>query len=297
MKPELLAEGYVFLEAPRVDARGHLYFSDIAIGGVFRRTPKGTITHMLSDRKMIGGLAINADGRLVVSGRGGLILYDEKSGERETLLAHVDGKPVSSVNDFQPDGHGGLYAGVADADAQDAMTDNKRPADERAQLVRDMKAQPVILVRADRTASYAAPTGAVITNGIGVSPDGRTVYQAETLEGILAFDRAADGSLSNRRLVIKQTMSDGISVDSEGCVWIAAVKEGAAVRYTPDGKLDRRVELPVKEVASLTFGGEDLRDLYMVTGSSIDQPTYRRTGAVYRVRVDVPGQATPPTRF
>ena len=295
MKVELLAEGFIFLEAPRVDSNNNLYFSDIVTGGVFRRSRDGKITHMLAERKMIGGLALNADGRLVVSGRGGLILFDEKSGEQEPLLETAEGKAVSGVNDIQPDGEGGLYAGTVDAAAQAAMVDND-PSVQKARSLETPGPQPLVLLRADRRAQVVGQ-GAVVTNGIGLSPDRRLVYQAETLQGILAYDRAVDGSLSNRRLAIKQPMSDGISVDSEGCVWIAAVQDAAIIRFTPDGRLDRRIEIPVREVASLTFGGEDLRDLYVVTGSPIDRPTYARTGCVYRLRSDVAGQVTPLTQF
>jgi sugar lactone lactonase YvrE len=295
MKFERLADGYVFLEAPRTDREGNLFFSDIVIGGIFRRAPDGAVTHLLADRKMIGGLALNADGRLVVSGGGGLILFDVRSGEREALMDTADGRPVGGVNDLQPDGEGGLYAGTVDAAAQAAMVDND-PAVKLAASRRPAEPQPLVLLSADRRARCVG-VGAVITNGIGLSPDRRVLYQAETLEGILAYDRAPDGTLSKRRLAIRHPFSDGIAVDSEGCIWIAAVQDGAIVRFTPEGKLDRRIDVPVREVASLTFGGEDLRDLYVVTGSAINRPSYARTGHVYRARSDVAGLATPLTRF
>jgi D-xylonolactonase len=288
MKIELLAEGYVFLEAPRVDSRNYLYFTDVSLGGIFRRAPDGKVEHMLTDRKPIGGLALNADGRIVVSGPGGLILFDEKTGDRENLFDTLDGKPVSSINDIQPDGEGGVYAGLVEAGTAVALMrgDNSKMSEP----------QPLALLTSGRRAHNVA-VGAVVTNGIGISPDRRTVYQAETFDGILAFDRASDGSLFNRRLAIRQPMSDGIAVDSEGYVWIAAVQESAVVRYAPDGKFDRRIELPVKEVASLIFGGEDCRDLYVVTGSDIRKSSFERTGRVYRIRSEVAGQPTPLTKF
>src|ERR1700737_3471184 len=112
MKLELLSAGHTFLEAPRVDAENNLYFSDIVVGGIFRRAPDGTITHLIPDRTWIGGLAINQDGRLVVSGRGGLLLFDPATDEREVLFDTLDGEPVGAINDIQPDGMGGLYAGL-----------------------------------------------------------------------------------------------------------------------------------------------------------------------------------------
>jgi xylono-1,5-lactonase len=281
MTLELLSEGYTFLEAPRVDSAGNLYFSDIVIGGVFRRAPDGTITHLIPDRTWIGGLALNADGRLVLSGRGGLIIFDPNTDAREVLFEKLDGVPVGSINDIQPDGQGGLYAGLID------------PA---AQMLGEAQAQPLVLVTPDRRVRRVAE-GIKVTNGIGLSPDGRVLYQVETMEGVLAYDRAADGSLGNRRLAIKHPLSDGLAVDSAGCIWIAAPTASAVLRFTPDGDLDRRVEVPVREVTSLTFGGADLRDLYIVTGSAINKTEYERTGRVYYMRSDVAGQETPLTRF
>jgi D-xylonolactonase len=281
MTLELLAADYAFLEAPRIDAKNNLYFSDIVIGGVFRREPGGKITHLIPDRTWIGGLAINQDGRLVLSGRGGLILFDPESDKREPLFDTLDGAPVGSVNDIQPDGSGGLYAGLID------------PA---AQMLGKAGVAPLVLISPDRGARRVGE-GIKVTNGIGISPDGRTLYQAETMLGVLAYDRASDGSLSNQRLQIKHALTDGLAVDSAGHVWLADPNGSAIFRYAPDGNLDRRIDIPVREVTSLTFGGEDLKDLYVVTGSPIDKPTYKRTGAVYRMRSDVAGQETPLTRF
>jgi sugar lactone lactonase YvrE len=281
MALELLADGYTFIEAPRVDARNNLYFSDIVLGGVYRRAPDGKIDHLIPDRTWIGGLALNADGRLVLSGRGGLVLFDPQTGRRETLFDTLDGVAVGSINDIQPDGNGGLYAGMID------------PA---AQVLAKAEPQPLVHIAPDRRARRVAE-GIKVTNGIGLSPDGRTLYQAETLEGVLAYDRASDGTLTNRRLVIQHPLTDGLAIDAEGCVWIAAPTASAVVRFSPDGTLDRRIETPVRETTSLTFGGEDLRDLYIVTGSRIDLPAYERTGRVYRMRSDVAGLPTPLTRF
>jgi sugar lactone lactonase YvrE len=281
MTLELLAEGYAFLEAPRVDSKNNLYFSDIVIGGIFRRSPDGTIDHLIPDRSWIGGLAINHDGRLVLSGRGGLILYDPATDKREILFDTLDGEPVGAINDVQPDGRGGLYAGLID------------PA---AQMLGKARAQPLALLTAERRVRRVAE-GIKVTNGIGLSPDGRTLYQAETMEGVLAYDRAPDGSLTRQRLAIKHPFTDGLAVDSLGYLWVACPNASAVFRYAPDGQLDQRVDIPVKEVASVVFGGADLRDLYVVTGSAIDKKEYTRTGNVYRLRTAVAGQATPLTRF
>jgi xylono-1,5-lactonase len=284
---ELLADGYQFIEAPRVDSKNNLYFSDVHRGGIFCRSPDGKIKHLIPNRKWIGGIALNADGRIVASGHGGLILLDPANGELEILLDEVDGQPVQAINDIQPDSNGNLYVGLYDLAAQHLI---------KADIGLPVPLQPLVLLLADRTARRVAE-GIKATNGIGISPDGRILYQAETMKGVLAYDRAADGSLYNGRLAIDHSWTDGVAVDSLGHIWIAAIQDSSIIRFTPDGKRDRRIEMPIKEVASLTFGGEDLRDIYVVTGSAIQVPNFKPTGRVYRLRSDVAGQPTPLTRF
>ena len=287
MEPELICDGYTFIEGPRMDAAGNLYFSDIIIGGVFRRAPDGKVKHVLAERKSIGGLALNEDGRVVVAGEGPLLLVDIDTGHSEILADMVGDLPIGSVNDVQPDGDGGLYAGLIDPD----MTfDSTGGAGARA------KAMPLIHIGPDRTVRTMAE-GFKISNGIGLSPDRKRLYQAETLEGVYGYDRSEDGSLANRELLFRHNFTDGLAVDAQGFIWIAAVQDGAIKRFSPDGQFDRSLDLPVTEVSSLTFGGVDCRDLYVVTGSDLGNPGRTPTGRIYRFRSDVAGLPTALTHF
>lgn len=278
---EQLSEGHVLIEGPRVDEANRLYFSDIITGGVFRRDPDGKMTHLIPERTWIGGIALNADGRLVLSGRGGLILFDPKTGRQEKLLEAVDGEPIGSINDIQPDDQGGVYAGLIDPAAQSGLKG---------------KGQPLVLLTAKREVRRVAED-VKVSNGIALSPDGRTLYQAETTDGVLAYDRSANGSLGNRRLQIKHSLTDGIAVDEEGAIWLADPLGSAIFRYLPDGSRAEKIDVPVRWVTSVTLGGDDLRDLYIVTGSALNEANYEKTGRVYRTRVKVPGLPTPKTRF
>jgi gluconolactonase len=280
MTVETLAEGYVLLEGPRVDSKNNLWFSDID-GGVFRRSPDGKLKHFLKDRKWVGGLAMNADGRVVASGHGGPILFDPETEKVEVLFDKVEGLENLAFNDIQPDDDGGLYLGGID------------PA---AQLLGKAGPAPIVHLTTGRKTRRVAE-GTMIANGIGMSLDRKTLYQVETLEGVLAFDRAPDGSLSNKRLAIKHPYADGLAVDSQDGIWIAASQDWSIKRIMPDGKVDRRIEVPVQFVTSLCFGGPDLKDIYIVTGSAINKPTWDRTGSIYRVRSDIAGQPTPLTHF
>ena len=89
-------------------------------------------------------------------------------------------------------------------------------------------------------------------------------------------------------------MPDGLSVDSAGNVWVAAPYEGAVQIYTPGGELTGEVKVPVPMVTSLCFGGDDLRDVFIVSGS--EKLNTDRGAGIYRTRSEVPGLALPRAR-
>ena len=109
-----------------------------------------------------------------------------------------------------------------------------------------------------------------ITNGPVVTPDGRTLYHTDTVNReIHAFDLAADGSTSGKRLFLRfdgrHGWPDGSTVDAEGCLWVAFFGGWGVRRYAPDGSLLMTVDLPCSNVTKLAFGGPDLRTAYVTT--------------------------------
>jgi len=148
-------------------------------------------------------------------------------------------------------------------------------------------------------------SGVSVSNGLGWSPDDGTMYYVDSLErAIDAFDfDAQSGQLTNRRRLVaieaETGMPDGMAVDSAGFVWVALWGGGAVHRYDPAGELDLVVRLPATQVSSSSFGGADLRDLYVTSASrglsADDRRRQPDAGAVFRVRVDVPG--VPAARF
>jgi sugar lactone lactonase YvrE len=129
--------------------------------------------------------------------------------------------------------------------------------------------------------------GIVRSNGPCWSRDGRTFHFADTWTGeIWAYDYDLDtGAVSNKRTFCKVDRSrggaaDGATVDAEGCVWSALVYDGRLVRYTPDGKVDRIVEMPVKKVTSVMFGGPNLDVLYVTSMAKPPLPRFPGGGSV-----------------
>jgi sugar lactone lactonase YvrE len=152
---------------------------------------------------------------------------------------------------------------------------------------------------------HTMATGLTISNGIGWSPDRRTMYHTDTGRQVVhAYDYdPTTGSIENRRdfasTTDEQGFPDGLTVDAEGFVWIAFYGGWRVTRYGPDGKKERETRLPVANVTSCTFGGPDLTDLYITTawsglsdGERREQPL---AGDLFLLRTDIKGQ--PESKF
>lgn len=156
----------------------------------------------------------------------------------------------------------------------------------------------------DRTV-HSALDGVTLSNGLAWSPDGRTMYYIDTpRRRVDAFDFDVDtGMLSRRREFIDMTEGignpDGMTVDVDGCLWIAIARGGAVRRYTPRGAMDRLVEFPVRKVTSCTFGGSKLDVLFVTSGcvgmSEQELVAEPHAGAVFACEVGSTG--LPPRRF
>lgn len=131
--------------------------------------------------------------------------------------------------------------------------------------------------------------GVSLSNGLGWSPDGACMYYIDTHRRTVdVFDY--DGDLSNRRplATIDDGFPDGLTVDDEGAVWVALWGGSAVHRFTPDGELDRVLELPALNVTSCCFGGSDRRTLFITTAAP--------DGRVYAADVGVSGPPAQPFR-
>ncbi|WP_332853195.1 SMP-30/gluconolactonase/LRE family protein [Duganella sp. S19_KUP01_CR8] len=149
-----------------------------------------------------------------------------------------------------------------------------------------------------------ADQGYHICNGPAFSLDGATMYHTDSFEGrTYTYPLAADGTLGERRLWRQfgdgEGSPDGMTVDSEGCVWIAQWGGARVCRYSADGALLDTIHVPALHPASCTFGGADLKTLYITTACEGNTPEqlqqFPLTGGLFAVRLDVAG--VPAARF
>jgi sugar lactone lactonase YvrE len=138
-------------------------------------------------------------------------------------------------------------------------------------------------------------TGISISNGLGWSPDGDTVYYVDSPTQCIdafAFD-ASSGTFGERRTVVDVVATlgtpDGLTVDADGGIWVALWGGGAVHRYTPDGALDCVIDVPVRQPTSCAFGGDDLDDLFITTSAQDLPDAEPAAGALFVARPGVSG--------
>lgn len=270
---ETLTYGYSLAEAPRVDAEGNLYFSDAIGGGVYRRTPNGELTTVVPKRRGVGGLLFHAQGGIVVSGRD---VCHVRDGVTRTLLAPPAG--FAGFNDITADRQGRVLAGALQ---------------NMFEIPEEQMAGELLRVDTEGRFTRMCPD-LRWPNGLGFSPDGTVLYHSDYgASEVIALDIDSDGNANGRRSFVRlpEGSPDGLAIDIEGGVWVAVIRGGCVARFLPDGTLDRSIPVPARMVASLCFGGADMRDLYICTADNTEQP--ERRGTIFRTRSDVPGLPVP----
>ncbi|MGW0764530.1 SMP-30/gluconolactonase/LRE family protein [Streptomyces sp. NPDC002676] len=234
-------------EGPTWDpAAGRLLWVDILGMRVHTYDPSSGRRSVRTTEQHVGAAKPRAGGGLVLNLRDGVGLLDP-DGTFHWL--HHEPVPGRRGNDAAVAPDGSLWAGT--------MRYDEAPGG--GTLTR---------LTGDGTAHTVLPD-ATVSNGTGWSPDGRLMYYADSpTRRVDVFDHDAEG-IRNRRTLAEieegAGFPDGLTVDAEGCVWVALWDGGAVRRYTPDGALDRVIELPTPRTTACAFGGPDLTDLYITT--------------------------------
>jgi sugar lactone lactonase YvrE len=261
-KTEILFDGLYFGEGPRWH-QGRLWLSDFYAHAVVSLDPAGNIRTELELDDQPSGLGWLPDGRLLVVAMKALKLLRL---DEDGLKEHADLSALSRhrCNDMVVDGQGRAWVGNFGFDLDEAVS--------RVGLEALLENHPTTnLVRVDPDGSaHLASDDMHFPNGSVITPDGRTLIVAETLGlRLSAFDIAADGSLSNRRVWASTAprVPDGICLDENGNIWVANPLATECVLFTPGGEVLRSVETS-RPCFACMLGGEHGRTLFMLTAGT-----------------------------
>jgi sugar lactone lactonase YvrE len=275
----VLAAGARLGEGPLWDPRAAaLRWVDILPGRVHRFDPVTSEDTSFEVGEPVGTVAVRRDGGLVLATESGIWTCTDEGTELNRLHEVATDPPGGRFNDGKADRWGRFWAGT--------MLDGTDGAGAFYRLDPDGSLHRVL-------------TGVSVSNGLGWSPDGHTMYYVDTQTGgVDAFDHDPDtAEVSNRRRLIdvKRGWPDGMTVDAEGHLWVALWDGWAVCHYTPEGRLLETVELPAQRITSCTFGGADLTTLYVTSArAGLSPESLERqpdAGSLFALDAGVSGQA------
>jgi len=227
-----------------------LYWIDAFKPAVHRLDPASGKLESFTPPEKLGSFAPRAGGGLLIAGRGGLARYDPASGRLDRIVDPEGGGAVNILNDGRCDRRGRFWVGS---------------------MSKTMERASGSLYRLERGHLAAVDDGIWVANGVCWSPDERRMYLADSHVKtifVYEFDLAA-GTIGPRRVFAtmgdRPGVPDGSSVDAEGFIWNAVFDGGCLLRYAPDGRVNRIVQLPVSRPTACAFGGADLATLYLTT--------------------------------
>ncbi|MFF4830242.1 SMP-30/gluconolactonase/LRE family protein [Streptomyces sp. NPDC001315] len=234
-------------EGPTWDAAtGRLIWLDILGSRIHTYDPASGRRTVRTTEQHVGAVKLREGGGLVLNLRDGVALLDPDDSFSWLHHAPVPGRRANEAA-VAPDGS--LWAGTMRYDeALGGGTLSRVTGDGEAEVILD---------------------DVTVSNGTGWSPDGRLMYYIDSpTRRVDVFDHD-NGRVTNRRPLTEiedgAGYPDGLTVDADGCVWVALWDGGAVRRYTPSGDLDRVIDLPTPRTTACTFGGPDLTDLYITT--------------------------------
>jgi len=247
----LLAEGPVWDYK-----RGVICWIDILNGCIYEYSPGHQSSKKTQLEQMIGSFALCTNGNFIAALRNGFAFIDRETGKQTMITNPEDHLPNNRFNDGKCDPAGRFWAGTMS-------------------LSEDPGAGSLYVLEKNLTCTKKI-SGVTISNGMSWSPDRKTFYYTDTPTlkvAVFDYDEFT-GAISNRRTIIrideKDGYPDGMTIDSEGMLWIAHWNGWQITRWNPDtGVKLLSVKLPVAKVTSCTFGGLNADDLY-ITSAKVD---------------------------
>jgi xylono-1,5-lactonase len=265
-----------------VPGEAALYWVDIKGRKIFRLSEDGEISQWPTPFR-VGSIALRASGGFIAGTDQGIAEIDLSTGKLQILFNPEEDLPGNRFNDGKVDRSGRFWAGT--------MDDSERQASGA-------------LYRFDADLGWAAVDKDYrVTNGPAFSPDGARMYHNDSARQVTyVFDLEQNGDARNRRTFLQfqegDGYPDGMTVDSEGSVWIAFWDGSCVRRFSSAGELLQTIEMPVSNPTSCAFGGPNLDRLYISSASiGLDESALRlqpNAGGLFMITPGVQGLADVP---
>lgn len=277
--PHQLAEGPVW----EPDS-GSLLWVDIQAQTLHRMSAEGGAHCQQHFPEGMTSVSLTNTGHYLCTSERGFLLLDRSF----SLVGHTGplntSEPHSRFNDAKVDPAGRLWAGT---------------------MNRGLRYPTGMLYRLDGNLDWSIEdNGYIVCNGPTFSRDGRILLQTDSIRQIIyRFDLTEDGTIKNKREFIRLDESegwpDGMATDAEDCIWVCSYHGGRITRFSAEGERLMKVDLPVSNVTSCAFGGDDYRSLFVTTATSglsaeqlANEPL---AGSIFRIDCGIEG--LPPNRF
>jgi sugar lactone lactonase YvrE len=262
--------------------RGLLWWVDLLAGSVHAIDPSTGARTRFDAGDAVGAVGLTRGGGLVLALADSFALAGADGQDLTRVPGFTIDRTAIRFNDGKPDPWGNFIAGTM------AWDESGNPPGSLYRLAPDGVVTELF-------------GGVGLSNGLDWTDDRRLFYYADTNIGrVDVFDTDPDtGALSGRRPFVTVPEPDGLTLDAEGCVWLALWGSGELRRYTPDGRLDTVVRLPAWQVTSAAFGGPDLGTLFITTAreglTPAEQAEQPHAGDIFACTPGVTGR--PPFRF
>ena len=263
-----------------------LYWTDIPARRLWRYTGESGAIDRWDLPQMAGCIAMRADGWLAAMETGLFSLAHltvaEPAPDIKPMATVMHSRSGMRFNDGRCDRQGRFWAGT---------------------MLMDMAAGALVgrlyrYAAGELTMPLADPM--IVPNGMAFSPDGRRMYLSDShpsRKTVWVYDYDPETGLPGDRRVFIDALPagrpDGAAIDQDGCYWICGNEAGRVYRYTPAGRLDRSVQVPVPRVAMCAFGGRDLDTLFVTSIRPSDAAPDALDGAVFAINVGTRGIEEP----
>jgi D-xylonolactonase len=218
----------------------------------------------------ISSIAVRAAGGFIATSRDGYAVIDPAKGQYTTLFDPRSDPKLARFNDGTLDHCGRFWSGTV----SNSQWDDTTTAVDKETTLKDMgnRDQGEVFRLDGSLKATREDTGYIATNGPAFSPDGKLLYENDSIRRLTyAYDLGKDGSLSNKRVHIRHEPTvgfpDGMVCDAEGGLWMAFYDDPYFRRFAPDGKLAELRELPVRQGLRPAFGGPKYDRLFLICGS------------------------------